>query len=577
MNFAYRYSLHESIVVYSNLKMIGKVLVLLAMLGLVSVGAAIFATSKMNEIDDRYSAMLAGPQRSLISVARSNRQISAVAAAIFAGASAVTDADNAAAGDEREKAVARFNELMDEAKAKNPESAADIDGLKHKFQKAVDDTCAETIRLSLSTDPVQNDRAAVEMNATCNPALQALSADMIKFTDGTIVRLSELSDKTTEETNNTIIMTYVAVLIGLALVMGLAFWLTRTGIVMPLQALNHTMQSLAKGQFDVTVAGIGRRDELGEMAATVEGFRKDLIETERLRDLAKSTEAQTAERMRRELEVSNAFQQRMSSLADTFVRASAEVSDAAQSLAATAEETSRQAGVVSAAAEEAATNVQTVAAATEEMAMSVREINGQVSRTASVAQEAAVEAGQTETEIRALSDAAQSIGDVVNIINNIASQTNLLALNATIEAARAGEAGKGFAVVASEVKALATQTGKATQEIGEKVGQIQAVTDRTVASIGKIVATITDIRGISTGLASAAEQQSAATGEIASNTARAAEGTQSVTENIFGVGRAAESTGAASTQLMGLSANLTEQAGLLQQEVQDFVRKLKAA
>lgn len=562
---------------YNNLRMIGKVLLLLAMLGLVSIAAVIFATSKMKAIDSRYSEIMAGPSKSLISVARSNQQVLTVSASLYANATAVTEEGNAAAGRERETAITRYNELMDDAKAKNPQSAEKLEEFKQKFHRILEEACAQSVRLASSTDSAANAQAAAEMNATCNPAIQAYRAESIKFTDETIARLDELSDQTTRETDNTITMTYIAVLAGLGLIMGLAFWLTRSGIVAPLQALNRTMQSLAKGELQTSVPGLGRKDEMGEMATTVEGFRNDLIEAEHLRELAKSAEVQTAERMRRELEVSNAFQRRMSSLADIFVKASAEVSDAAQSLAATAEETSRQAGVVSSAAEEAATNVQTVAAATEEMAMSVREINGQVSRTASVAYEAAVEAGQTESEIRALSEAAQSIGEVVNIINNIASQTNLLALNATIEAARAGDAGKGFAVVASEVKALATQTGKATQEIGEKVNQIQTVTDRTVASIGKIVATITDIRGISTGLASAAEQQSAATGEIASNTARAAEGTQSVTENIFGVGRAAESTGAASTQLMGLSQNLTEQAELLQQEVQDFVRKLKAA
>jgi methyl-accepting chemotaxis protein len=209
--------------------------------------------------------------------------------------------------------------------------------------------------------------------------------------------------------------------------------------------------------------------------------------------------------------------------------------------------------------------------------MSVREINGQVSRTAEVAHEAASEANQTEAEIRILAQAAQGIGEVVNLINDIASQTNLLALNATIEAARAGEAGKGFAVVASEVKALATQTAQATKDIGDKVSQIQSATERTVVSIEKIVTTISDIRNISTILASAVEQQGAATNEIAGNTAKAADGTQAVTENIFGVGRAAETTGAASTQLMSLSGSLTSQANELQQEVRDFVKQVQSA
>jgi methyl-accepting chemotaxis protein len=166
---------------------------------------------------------------------------------------------------------------------------------------------------------------------------------------------------------------------------------------------------------------------------------------------------------------------------------------------------------------------------------------------------------------------------VLSLISDIASQTNLLALNATIEAARAGEAGKGFAVVASEVKQLATQTAKATGDIGTKVGQIQDATERTVASIGRIVATIGDVRSISTAIASAVGQQGAATHEIAGNTARASTGALQVTENIFGVGRAAEMTGAASTQLMGLSGTLSAQADDLQREVDAFVSQLRTA
>jgi methyl-accepting chemotaxis protein len=178
--------------------------------------------------------------------------------------------------------------------------------------------------------------------------------------------------------------------------------------------------------------------------------------------------------------------------------------------------------------------------------------------------------------VKALSEAAAKIGEVVDLINNIAGQTNLLALNATIEAARAGEAGRGFAVVASEVKQLASQTARATEEIRTKIEEIQSATNRTVGSIDNIVRTIGDIRQISTVIASAIEEQGAATRDISSNTHLAARGTEDVTNNINGVSRAAEMTGAASTQLMGLSGNLSTQATELQYEVADFVKQLRA-
>jgi methyl-accepting chemotaxis protein len=178
--------------------------------------------------------------------------------------------------------------------------------------------------------------------------------------------------------------------------------------------------------------------------------------------------------------------------------------------------------------------------------------------------------------VKALSEAATKIGEVVDLINNIAGQTNLLALNATIEAARAGEAGRGFAVVASEVKQLAAQTARATEEIGSKINEIQSATNRTVGSIDKIVGTVAQIQQISTVIASAIEEQGAATGEISSNTQLAARGTEDVTNNINGVGRAAEMTGSASTQLMGLAGNLNTQAADLQKEVTEFVKQLRA-
>ena len=207
----------------------------------------------------------------------------------------------------------------------------------------------------------------------------------------------------------------------------------------------------------------------------------------------------------------------------------------------------------------------------------MREINGQVVHSSSIASTAADEAASTEANIRSLSEAAEKIGDVVNLIRDIAGQTNLLALNATIEAARAGEAGKGFAVVASEVKQLASQTAKATDDIAAKVGEIQTATADTVESIRRIVGTIGSIREMSSSIASAVEQQGAATREIASNTTRAAQGAGHVTDNISGVGHAAEMTGTAATQLMGLSSNLSSQADSLTQEVETFVRTLRSA
>jgi methyl-accepting chemotaxis protein len=338
------------------------------------------------------------------------------------------------------------------------------------------------------------------------------------------------------------------------------------------------MQSLANGTLSIEVPFAEMKTEIGTMARTLLVFRDGLRQTETLRAQAIEQDRLNTEQVKMEREnIAKRFDTTMSALAEGFIRSSLEIEQAAHSLSSTAEEASRQADVVSGAAEEASSNVQTVAVATEEMTASINEITLQVTHAAKVANDASAEAVATESEIRALSTAAQQIGEVVSLINDIASQTNLLSLNATIEAARAGEAGKGFAVVANEVKQLAAQTARATEDIRQRVSEIQGATESTVASISRIVETIGSIRTISSGVMAAIEQQGAATGEIASNTNRAADGTQQVSETIFQVQGAAKMTGAASTQLRSLSESLTGQAHSLKNEVNQFLNTLVAA
>ena len=362
--------------------------------------------------------------------------------------------------------------------------------------------------------------------------------------------------------------------LGLAIIAALVL---NSLIAVPIRRTVGIMERLRGGDYAVEVTGTERKDEVGQMSAALLEFRNGLATAEDARRAQAAREEEERQTLARRDRLAKDFVSRMQDLATGFAKSSGEVADSAKNLSATAEETSRQAQAVAAAAEQAAANVQTVATSSEEMAASVREINGQVGHSADVADTAFNEAEASNTRIAALATAASAIGDVINLIKGIADQTNLLALNATIEAARAGEAGKGFAVVAAEVKQLANQTAKATDEIGSKVGEIQLATDGTVKSMTEIVRVIGNIKEIASAIAGAVEEQGAATAEIARNCQQAATGTHQVTQNISGVGQAAEMTGAASTQLMSLSTGLSNQAVDLRQVVETFVRDLAAA
>ncbi|MEW6122373.1 MAG: methyl-accepting chemotaxis protein [Pseudomonadota bacterium] len=289
----------------------------------------------------------------------------------------------------------------------------------------------------------------------------------------------------------------------------------------------------------------------------------------------------TEESVRRQaaslIELTRAFERDMSALSTTVEGAATELEATARQLASAAEDTSRQSMAVSTSAEEASSSVTAVASAAEELSASVGNIRRELEAWATMSTAAVEEADSTVNLVGELRNVAASIGDVVELINGLAAQTNLLALNATIEAARAGEAGRGFAVVASEVKALATQTASATADISQKVEAIRASTDRSAVAIGSISGTIGKIDSSATSITHAIEQQGSATQEIVHAVHLAARGTSNVTGNIGGVARAAETTGAAATQVLSASAELSQQAGRLRQQVTQFLEGVQRA
>jgi methyl-accepting chemotaxis protein len=371
----------------------------------------------------------------------------------------------------------------------------------------------------------------------------------------------------------TLIVSVIAFVSGMLL----AVFLGRS-ISSPIKTITKAMEALAGGDKSGDVPGMARRDEVGAMARTLQVFKDNMLRADRLTTEQDEIRVRAATDQREAMSrMANEFEASVRGVVESVSTASHELQSSAQAMTTTAEQTNLQSNTVAEASGRATSNVQTVAAAAEQLSASIAEIGRQVTQANSIASKAVAEAAQTNQSVQGLSAAAQAIGDVVKLISDIAGQTNLLALNATIEAARAGEAGRGFAVVASEVKNLASQTARATEEIASKIGEIQSATGHSVAAIQGIGSVIDEISHISSTIAAAIEQQTAATQEIARNVQEASQGTTEVSTNIAGVSQAAGETGRAAEQVLMAASGLGKQSEILREQVNRFISLIRAA
>ncbi|MBT6442281.1 MAG: HAMP domain-containing protein [Alphaproteobacteria bacterium] len=432
------------------------------------------------------------------------------------------------------------------------------------------------LRRQVGATATMNDMASLVGEARGKQYFDKFRSLMADFSGEEIGLMSVRQSANEATVRSTYIM--IGACIAIALLIGTALaWIIGNGVANPIKTMTDLMQRLAKGDKSVEIVGTERRDEIGQMAETVEVFKQNAIETDHLREEQEETKKRTEKELKNLLGLANDFEASVTGIVEQFSSASTEMEATAQAMSATAQQGASQTEKVAVASQQASANVQTVASASEELDTSIREISSQVANSSDIAQGAVTAAEQATVQVQGLVDASQTIGDVVNLINEIASQTNLLALNATIEAARAGDAGKGFAVVASEVKNLATQTARATEEIGGQIAGIQEATGDAVKVIEGITKTISELNGIAGTIAAAVEEQGAATGEISRNVQEAATGTQEVNNNIESVRQASDETGKSAGEVLNSARELSQQSETLRGEVDKFLAGVRAA
>jgi len=561
-------------------RVLTKIVAIVSLLALLTATVAYIAITALANMNANAENMAMAGDRALVA-ARITQNVIALNRAEFRAAIDPRDENRKVAQKLADDQLKLFKQRMEELKkTPDPQARAMLPALDEAwaaYEQTLNATMAAATAAA-SGDVTETAKKLLQVVIKSREAAENLQSRVRAIAERLDQRVQEFKTASAEDYASTsrtlIIISVVSVIAGLLI----GFVIGQYGVARPISRIVALLQQLAAGKYDIDVHSTDRKDEVGDVAKAALVFKENGVARIRMEAEQKEAEQRMAAQRRADMmQLADGFEAAVGEIIETVSSASTELEASASTLTSTAERSQEMATTVAAASEEAATNVQSVASATEELSSSVGEIGRQVQESARMANEAVTQARSTTERVGELSAAAARIGDVVELINTIAGQTNLLALNATIEAARAGEAGRGFAVVASEVKALAEQTAKATDEIGQQISGIQTATEDSVSAIKVISSTIEQLSAVSSTIAAAVEEQGAATKEISRSVQQAAQGTQQVSANVVDVQRGATETGSASTQVLSAAKSLSSDSNRLKLEVGKFLGTVRAA
>lgn len=445
-----------------------------------------------------------------------------------------------------------------------------------EYKAIVDHTAkrASSVNVTMTAE-MEELQAEARASKDKTDKLEAALAELAKAMNNEVDHVTESASA---EYQFALRLVLVIAITGIAVSILVGFVIGHFGVAKPIRTIVEILQKLAQGNFSLDISGGDRRDEVGDVARAAVVFKQNGLDKEQLLREQEEQEARAAAQKRADMNrLADAFEAEVMNIVQSVSAAAEQLKQNAVTMSSAAEETSRQSTVVVSASEETSASVETVAAAAEELSSSIGEIGQQVTSAVSSAEDANKQLGSVTNVVQTLVSNAQRIGEIVDLINNIASQTNLLALNATIEAARAGEMGKGFAIVAAEVKELARQTSNATDEVSTQINAVQSATSQVADAMKSFTETIGQIDEISATISAAVTEQGAATSEIARSVSEAAKGTQEVSANIAGVQKAAEQTGQTSGEIVNAAVDLSSQATALNGQVAAFIERVRAA